>query len=119
MTGMPAPDAPSGSGVVLSGPGGEPVVHITVTTSRSPPRGSALTALLPARRYRFARSFIDPAAMLPATFSPSRNDPEGPTMSHSRLSATVRVATVTTPQRTSTPGRPFVPYNRLPVRRWW
>jgi|GEM_PF-3636232 hypothetical protein len=40
-------------------------------------------------------------------------------MSHTRLSATVRVATVTTPPRTSTPGRPFVPVHRLPVRRWW
>jgi hypothetical protein len=40
-------------------------------------------------------------------------------MSHTRLSATVRVATVTTLPRTSMTGRPFVPYNRLPVRRWW
>jgi len=61
----------------------------------------------------------DPAASLPATFHRPGTTRKDPIMSHSRLSATVRVATVTTPPRTSTPGRPFVPYNRLPVRRWW
>jgi len=49
-------------------------------------------------------------------------------MSHSRLSAAVRMSTVrmstvrmstgTTP-RTLGPGRPFPPFNRLPVRRSW
>jgi len=88
------PNAPSGSGVVLSGSGGA-VVHITINTSRSPPRGAGLRGA-DVRARRPHRPFLhDPAASLPATFDhpgTTRKDPEGPDHVHSRLSATVRVA---------------------------
>jgi len=112
------PNAPSGSGVVLSGSGGSRRAHhhqhLTITTirGRASRRGRPRAAAAPP-------PFSDPAAHAEPTFPHPGTTRKDPTMSHSRLSATVRVATVTTPPRTSTTGRPFVPYNRLPVRRWW
>jgi hypothetical protein len=88
-------------------------VHITVNTA-----GQSLLTVRPPERSGTAaphRPDSNPAR----TFHHPGTTRKDPAMSHSRLSATVRVATVTTPPRTSTPGRPFVPIHRLPVRRWW